>query len=78
MKYLLFEDPAGNKAPILFPDRVSHEEMRDQMPYATVLSGGSVLHDGQRFICKGQALDLGVSAREGDAEIIARHFKPNE
>ena len=66
MKYLLFEDPSG------------HEEMRDQMPYGTVLSGGFIQIDGGRIVCHGQAKDLNLQAREEDAEIVGRHFRTDD
>ncbi len=75
MKYLLFEDPSGHLLPILFPERIDHEEMRDQMPYATVISGGFIVLDNGRFVCHGQAKALDIQARKEDATVIELHFQ---
>ncbi len=32
MKYLIFEDFSGEVIPIIFPERILHEEMREQIP----------------------------------------------
>ncbi|MCA1943676.1 MAG: hypothetical protein LDL30_00110 [Desulfovibrio sp.] len=75
MKYILFEDFQGRPLPIIFPDRIDHLEMREQMPYATVLSAGYVDVEGEAlFRCHGKAVELGVSARAGDAAILLRSF----
>ena len=74
MRYIIFEDSAGRPMPVLFPNRIGHEEMRDQMPYGVALSAGEVLHDGTGFVCTGQAKELGLSARQEDADIVSRFF----
>ena len=48
MKYIIFEDFAGHPAPILFPGRVSHGEMRELVPYSSVISAGYVETGGKR------------------------------
>jgi hypothetical protein len=51
MKYLIFEDFSGEVIPILFPDRILHEEMREQIPYSKVISGGYVFLEEKGFVC---------------------------
>ena len=74
MKYIICEDFSGQPAPFLFPDKVAHIDMRDQLPYASVVSAGYVsLADG-RFVCSGGDAELNVSARPEDAACIASFF----
>ena len=70
MKYLIMEDFAGLHVPFLFPNRVDHADMRDQLPYGKVLGAGYIsLQDGQ-FCCEGGNTELGANARAEDAAII--------
>lgn len=74
MKYIIFEDFSGHPAPILFPQRVSHGEMRELVPYSTVLSAGYLEFADGRFRVHGQSTSLGVKSRPEDLDIIARHL----
>lgn len=75
MKYIIFEDFQGRPLPIIFPERIDHMEMREQMPYATVISAGFVELDGEAvFRCHGKAVGLGASAREVDAAVMQQAF----
>uniref|UniRef100_A0A7C4AHV0 Uncharacterized protein n=1 Tax=Fundidesulfovibrio putealis TaxID=270496 RepID=A0A7C4AHV0_9BACT len=76
MKYIIFEDFAGHPAPMLFPGRVSHQEMRELVPYSSVLSAGYVEVTDGVFRVHGQSVSLGVKSRPEDLEIIARHLAP--
>lgn len=70
MKYIMFEDFAGQPVPVIFPNRIDHMDMREQMPYATVLGAGYVqLRDGM-VSCHGGSKAMGKEARSADAEII--------
>lgn len=74
MKYIICEDFSGQPIPFLFSDKVSHADMREQLPYATALSAGYIiLADGQ-FVCSGGDAELGLSARPEDAECIDAFF----
>ena len=42
MKYIMFEDFSGAPIPVIFPNRIDHLEMREQMPYTKVLSAGYI------------------------------------
>ncbi|MBZ2173605.1 hypothetical protein [Nitratidesulfovibrio sp. SRB-5] len=76
MKYIIFEDFSGHPVPFIFPHRVDHADMREQLPYTRVLSAGYVdMVDGV-FRCHGGAPELQVSARNEDAAIIAAKFAP--
>ncbi len=74
MKYIIFQDFSGKAVPFIFPERVEHMDMREQMPYARVLSAGYVsLVDGG-FVCSGADAELGVGASGDDAAIISSFF----
>lgn len=74
MKYVICEDFSGQPAPFLFPDKVAHIDMRDQLPYTSVVSAGYVALVDGHFVCFGGDAELQVSARPGDAECIASFF----
>lgn len=74
MKYILFEDFSGKPVPFIFPNRVDHADMREQMPYTRVISAGQVHMDDNGFHCTGSAPELDATAREEDAEIIRDFF----
>lgn len=71
MKYIMFEDFSGIPVPIIFPKRIDFSEMREQIPYTTVLSAGHVHVSSAGFACFGESKSLGVQARSEDALIIA-------
>lgn len=75
MKYIIFEDFSGQAVPLLFPDRIRHEELREVIPYSKVLSAGYVAADGGGFRCHGESKELDARARPQDGEIIAGHFR---
>lgn len=78
MKYIIFEDFSGRPVPFLFPQRVDHGDMRDQLPYAKVLSAGyGELKDGV-FRCYGGSTELAATAASTDAAVIAEKFAPRE
>ena len=74
MKYIMFEDFSGQAVPFLFPHRVDHADMREQLPYSKVLSAGFVTVKENGFSCYGGSAELGVTAREEDADVIADKF----
>lgn len=77
MKYLIMQDFSGQAVPFIFPRRVDHCDMREQLPYAQVLSAGLVEHDASGFVCHGGNAELNVQARpEEDAAIIAEALRP--
>lgn len=76
MKYLIVEDFAGQPVPFIFPDRVTHADMREQLPYTRVLSAGYVAVRDGRFICSEGDAELNLFARPEDAGIIAASFAP--
>lgn len=77
VKYLVVEDFAGHPVPFLFPARVTHADMREQLPYTKVLSAGYVTLVNGRFVCEGGDADVGAAAGENDAVIIAAFFSPS-
>ncbi len=74
MKYIIFKDFSEKETPILFPSRILHREMRDQIPYGDVISAGFVFLEPSGFVCKGESKDLKVKARAKDAQIIENYF----
>ncbi len=75
MKYIMFEDFSGAPIPVIFPNRIDHADMREQMPYATVLSAGYVQVREGEFSCHGGAKELQAEARSKDAAIIREKFE---
>ncbi|SKA96227.1 hypothetical protein SAMN02745704_02703 [Paucidesulfovibrio gracilis DSM 16080] len=74
MKYIMFEDFSGDPVPVIFPKRIDFLELREQIPYPTVLSAGYVQLRGETFACHGEARGLGVEANPKDGEIIGQRF----
>ncbi|WP_045211386.1 hypothetical protein [Desulfonatronovibrio magnus] len=74
MKYIIFEDFAGEATPIIFPERVSFLEMREQIPYTKVLSAGIVSLDKGQIRCSGQSKELKMSASSNDSKTIAEYL----
>ncbi len=78
MRYIIFQDFGGKKTPIIFPDRIEFIHMREQIPYATVLSCGDVFLVDGKFACSGGNAELEAAAVPGDADIIAATFAKPE
>ncbi len=76
MKYLIAEDFAGQPVPFVFPDRVTHTDMREQLPYTRIFSAGYVVLSEGRFVCSGGDADLNLFSRPEDAAVIAASFAP--
>ena len=74
MKYLICRDFADQPAPFIFPDKVAHTDMRDQLPYGQVISAGYVTMENNTFVCSGGDAELGVSARPEDAAILMQRL----
>lgn len=75
MKYLIMEDFAGQPISFIFPRRVDHADMREQLPYGRVLGAGYVsLVDGA-FQCFGGCAELNITARPEDAAILMEAFR---
>ena len=71
MKYIMFKDFSGKPIPIIFPERIDFVEMREQMPYADVLSAGHITLRNGRFEVSGGSKGLNMQVRGEDAAIIA-------
>lgn len=72
MNYLIMEDFSGRPVPFIFPRRVDHADMRDQLPYGQALACGVVELGADGFHCQGGSAELGLRARPAeDAAIIA-------
>ncbi len=74
MKYLMCEDFSGQPIPFLFPDKVAHSDMREQLPYTSVISGGYITLAKGRFVCSGGDVELGITALPEDARRITAFF----
>ncbi len=75
MKYLIMEDFSGQPAPFIFPRRVDHEDMRDQLPYGKVISAGFIELKDNTLICHGGHPGLGIEAKDDDAKIITQYLQ---
>lgn len=76
MKYLIVEDFSGQPVCFLFPRRVDHGDMRDQLPYGKVISAGFAELENGRFLCSGGSQELGVAARPvEDAALLAEALR---
>ena len=74
MKYLIMEDFAGQPVSFVFPRRVDHGDMREQLPYGRVLGAGYVeLRDGA-FRCHGGYAELDIVAHPEDEAILMEAF----
>ncbi|MFP4109267.1 MAG: hypothetical protein ACLFT1_09345, partial [Desulfonatronovibrio sp.] len=73
-KYIIFEDFAGEATPIIFPERIAFEEMREQIPYTKVLSGGIISLKQGQIECLSQANELGLKALDKDNLVILEHL----
>jgi len=78
MKYLIMEDFSGRPAVFIFPRRVDHLDMREQLPYQKALSAGYVeLKDGAPR-CFGGHTELELHSRPQDADIIRDSLRQRE
>ncbi|RRD69751.1 MULTISPECIES: hypothetical protein [unclassified Desulfovibrio] len=75
MKYLIVEDFSGQPVPFVFPRRVDHCDMREQLPYSRVLSAGLVELGERGFVCSGGNAELGLKARPEDAAILSEALR---
>ena len=76
MKYLIVVDFSGQPVCFLFPRRVDHGDMRDQLPYGRVISAGFAELDDGRFLCSGGSQELKVTARpDEDAALLAEALR---
>ena len=76
MKYLIVEDFSGQPVCFLFPRRVDHGDMRDQLPYGRVISAGFAELDDGRFLCSGGSQELKVTALpDEDAALLAEALR---
>lgn len=76
MHYLIMEDFSGKPAVFIFPRRVDHADMREQLPYSAVLSAGLVELTHGAVRCFGGHAELALKARSEDAAIIAETLGP--
>ncbi len=70
MKYLIMEDFSGQPVPFIFPRRVDHADMREQLPYGKVLSAGFIELKEGSLLCHGGHAELKVEASQHDVDII--------
>lgn len=70
LNYLVVEDFSGQPSPFLFPIKVAHEDMRAQLPYGRVISGGIAQLGPNGFICDGGCQELGIIARPVEDAVL--------
>ena len=78
MKYLIMEDFSGQPIVFIFPRRVDHLEMREQLPYKKALSAGYVELKEGALRCYGGHAELELHSRQQDADIICAKLRPRE
>ena len=78
MKYIVFEDFSGAPLPIIFPNRIAHEELRKQIPYSVILSAGYIRSTANGFTCYGKSKSLNLAARAEDEILIAGMFSKED
>ena len=73
------EDFAGRPVVFIFPRRVDHLDMREQLPYTKALSAGYVeLQEGGALRCFGGHTPLELHSRQQDADIIRGCLRQRE
>jgi len=78
MKYLIMEDFSGQPVVFIFPRRVDHLDMREQLPYKKAVSAGYVeLKDGA-LRCFGGYAALELHSRRQDMDIIRNSLRQRE
>ena len=78
MKYLIMEDFSGQPVVFIFPRRVDHLDMREQLPYKNAISAGYVeLKDGA-LRCFGGHAELQLHSLQQDADIIRNSLRQRE
>ena len=77
MKYLIVEDFSGQAVPFIFPRRVDHVDMFEQLPYGKVLSAGYVeLKPDGTFDCYGGNAELQLKADpQKDSALLKEAFR---
>ncbi|MBO4684627.1 MAG: hypothetical protein J5600_04780 [Desulfovibrio sp.] len=76
MKYLIVEDFSGQPVPFVFPRRVDHADMFEQLPYGKVISAGYVVLGPSGFECFGGNAELEVKSRpQEDAAVLAEALR---
>ncbi len=78
MKYLILQDFAGKPVPFIFPARVNHADMREQLPYVKVISAGSVKLENGVFVCNPDDTGLEAGFNPEDVDIISKAFAPED
>ena len=72
LNYLIVEDFAGQAVPFLFPQKVDHEDMREQLPYGRIIAGGQARLAGGEVVCGGSCSIPEIGSRPvEDAALIA-------
>ena len=69
MKYVVLLMKEG-ETPIIFPNRVHHEEIADAVEHREVISAGFVYLSDGKITCGGASLGLGLPSLEEDDTIL--------
>jgi hypothetical protein len=78
MKYLIMEDFSGQPVVFIFPRRVDHLDMREQLPYKKAVSAGYVELEDGALRCFGGHAELELHSRQEDAAIIHDSLRRRE
>jgi len=78
MKYVVLITDEG-ETPIIFPERLFHDEIANAVENREVVSAGFVRLSGSKIECYGESLGLELSSREeADASLIQHHMTTEE
>lgn len=75
MKYLIMEDFSGQPVPFIFPRRVDHADMRDQLPYKTIISCGYMEMVDGKLKCYGGCPELNTQSRPEDVDVLRESLR---
>lgn len=78
MKYLIMEDFSGQAVVFIFPRRVNHVDMREQLPYKKALAAGYVEMKDGALHCFGGHAELNLHSRPEDADFICNCLRQRE
>lgn len=66
MKYVMFEAATGHKFPVIFPDMITHADVR--VEGMKVVSAGDVISDTGE--CIGRSASLNLAPASGDSLLV--------
>lgn len=77
MKYIIFDTGSGLEIPVIFPELLSHLQVRQAFRgYEPVGAGFITAGPDALLYCHGQSVGLGIASRgEFDTRVVTNSFK---